>query len=290
MNPFKNLKKEYNEVEIPSELEELVNNAIKRAKHLPKKPSYMKRWSLASAAATAIFIGSINASPAFAQTMLTVPFLGNIVNVLTAQEFAVEDESYQAKLTTPEIEGLEDEGLQASLNEKYIEENKLLLEQFEQETAAMKEVGEGHFGVDSGYKVLTDTEQLLSIARYQVSTNASSHTTMKYDTIDKENNILITLPSLFKDDQYIAVISSYIQKEMQEKMANDEAVSFFESDELVDGFEKIDPHQSFYITSTHKLVIAFDQYEVAPGYMGIVTFEIPSALLEQLLVSDRYIH
>jgi hypothetical protein len=40
-------------------------------------------------------------------------------------------------------------------------------------------------------------------------------------------------------------------------------------------FEKIKADQNFYLSSNHKLVISFDKYEVAPGYMGIVEFEIP---------------
>ncbi len=48
--------------------------------------------------------------------------------------------------------------------------------------------------------------------------------------------------------------------------------------------------QNFYITQQGKLVIVFDEYEVAPGFMGIVEFEILTALLADVLVSNEYIH
>ena len=145
----------------------------------------------------------------------------------------------------------------------------------------------GILGVDSGYEILTDTDQLLAIARYEVNTVGSSSTTMKYDTIDKQNSILITLPSLFKDGAYVDVISSYIVTEMKEQMAAGEDVVYFFSE---DGWsEKIIPDQNFYITSDNKLVISFDKYEAAPGYMGILTFEIPTDVVKDLLVSDTYI-
>ena len=45
-----------------------------------------------------------------------------------------------------------DEGLQASLNEKYLEENKALFEQFQQDVAEMKKAGDGHLGIDTAMK------------------------------------------------------------------------------------------------------------------------------------------
>ena len=154
----------------------------------------------------------------------------------------------------------------------------------------MKKAGGGHLGIDTGYEVKTDTDQLLSIARYEVNTVGSSSTTMKYDTIDKQNSILITLPSLFKDDKYVDAISSYVVGEMERQMDADEDVSYFLNSEFFEDFETIQADQSFYITADNKLVISFDKYEVAPGYMGVVTFEIPSEILSDLLVSDTYIN
>ena len=290
MKKMNKLKKKYDEIEIPPELEDVVKDSIKLAKASQKKRPFIKQWTIGAAAAAALFIGSINMSPSFAQAMANVPLLGAIVDVFTAQQLTVDKETYQANVATPAIEGLADEELQASLNKKYIEENKVLFEQFQQDVAELDKAGGGHLGVDTGYEVRTDTEQLLSIARYEVNTVASSSTTMKYDTIDKQNSILITLPSLFKDDKYIATISSYIAGEMKRQMAADEDISYFLNDEFGADFEKIKPDQNFYITANNKLVISFDDYEVAPGYMGIVTFEIPTNILSDLLVSDAYIN
>ncbi|HJF33705.1 MAG TPA: DUF3298 domain-containing protein [Sporosarcina psychrophila] len=290
MKKMNKLKKKYDEIEIPPELEDVVKDSIKQAKASQKKRPFLKQWTIGAAAAAALFIGSINMSPSFAQAMANVPLLGAIVDVFTAQQLTVDKETYQANVATPAIEGLADEELQASLNKKYIEENKVLFEQFQQDVAELDKAGGGHLGVDTGYEVRTDTEQLLSIARYEVNTVASSSTTMKYDTIDKQNSILITLPSLFKDDKYIATISSYIAGEMKRQMAADEDISYFLNDEFGADFEKIKPDQNFYITANNKLVISFDDYEVAPGYMGIVTFEIPTNILSDLLVSDAYIN
>lgn len=290
MKKMDKLKMDYNKIDIPPELEDVVKNSILQAKAAQKKRPLLKRWSIGAVAAAALFIGSINMSPAMAQSMVNIPILGAIVDVFTVQKLTLDEKTYQADLAAPAINGLENEGLQASLNEKYIEENKGRFEQFEEDVAEMKKAGDGHLGIDSGYEVMTDTPRILSIARYEVNTAGSSSTTMQYDTIDKQENIVITLPSLFKDNQYIDAVSSYIADEMKRQMAADEEISYFLDDSFTGDFEGIKPDQNFYITSDQKLVISFDKYEVAPGYMGVVTFEIPSDILSELLVSDTYIN
>lgn len=289
MKKLDKLKKDYNDTEIPPELEDVVNASIQKAKASQKKRPIVKQWTIGVAAAAALFIGSINMSPSFAQAMANVPVLGAFVNVLTAQQLTVDKETYQADISTPAIEGLADKELQATLNNKYIEENKALFEQFEQDVAKMEESGDGHLGVMAGYEIKTDTDQLLSIARYEVNIVGSSSTIMTYDTIDKQNSILLTLPSLFKDESYVDTISSYILDEMLQQMTTDENITYFLKDELQEGFEKIRLDQDFYITADNKLVISFQKYEVSPGFMGTVTFEIPTDILVGHLVSDTYI-
>lgn len=289
MKQINKLKRKYEEIEIPAELDELVKQSITLARSTKKKPPYVKRYILSTAAAAALFVGSINASPTFAKSLVNIPVLGAIVEVFTVQTLSLDEETYQAELKTPAISGLENEGLQAVLNDKYIEENKALYKQFKEEISDMEEAGSGYLGIDSGYEVKTDTEQLLSIARYEEVTAGSSSTTMQYDTIDKQNNILLTLPSLFKDDSYIQVITSYIKDEMKRQMTVDGNTVYFSTEEEGFEFDSIQERQDFYITTDHKLVISFDKYDIAPGYMGVVTFEIPSEILRDVLVGNTYI-
>lgn len=288
MKKLKQLKRNYEEIDIPTELEDVVHASIRQAKR--KKRPMIQYWMLSVAAAASLFIGSINLSPQMAQAMMNIPVLGSIVEVLTVHRITVTEDDYHADLNVPEIQGLKNEELQSALNEQYLEENKALFQQFKHEMAEIKAQGSGHFGVNTIYEVKTDTPQIFSIARYEILTSASSLTTLKYDTIDKEREVLITLPSLFKDDRYIEVISSYIAKEMKRQMDLDQTTSYFLNEDFTDDFKQIKPDQNFYITANHKLVISFDQYEVAPGYMGVVKFEIPSELLTDLLVNDFYIH
>ncbi|WP_268745207.1 RsiV family protein [Bacillus cihuensis] len=115
---------------------------------------------------------------------------------------------------------------------------------------------------------------------------------MKFDTIDKKNQILINLPSLFEDEDYVDVISENIKEQMKSQMKANPEVSYWVSgigEEIFDPFEKIVKEQNFYINNQGKLVISFDKYEVSPGYMGVVEFIIPTEVIQDQLVSNEYI-
>lgn len=291
---LKELKKQYNEVSIPKKLDFVVENALKQGKKKRKKRA--PQWLLGSAAAAMLFTAGLNVSPAMARTLSDIPVVGSVVKVLTWTQYEVKEETYDADIKVPSIENLENKDLANALNEKYRSEGKALYNDFVAEVGDLKANGGGHLGVDSGYDVKTDNDQILSIGRYTVNTVGSSSTTMHYDTIDKQNEILITLPMLFKDKSYIKTISQNIIEQMREQAASDSDKTYWvkgggiPDEELFDEFKVIKADQQFYISDKGKLVISFDKYEVAPGYMGVVEFEIPTDVLKNDLVSSKYIH
>lgn len=291
------LKKNYMDVPIPVELDFIVKKSLEdNGVKINNSKANFKGIKIAAAsivAATALFTVGVNSSPVFAASLSNVPVVGSIVKILTFREYTVNEDSYNADIKVPSIQGLENKDLENNLNDKYLTENKKLYEDFMADMENMKSNGDGHLGVSSGYVVKTDNDRLLSIGRYVVNTVGSSSTTMKYDTIDKQSEILITLPSLFKNDSYVNIISENIKKQMIEQNKADENkfywVEGIEKDINMDLFEKISKDQNFYINSEGKLVISFDKYEVAPGYMGVVEFVIPTEILSDSLVSNEYI-
>lgn len=291
------LKKNYMDVPIPVELDFIVKKSLEdNGVKITNSKANFKGIKIAAAsivAATALFTVGVNSSPVFAASLSNVPVVGSIVKILTFREYTVNEDSYNADIKVPSIQGLENKDLENNLNDKYLTENKKLYEEFMADMEDMKSNGDGHLGVSSGYVVKTDNDRLLSIGRYVVNTVGSSSTTMKYDTIDKQSEILITLPSLFKNDSYVNIISENIKKQMIEQNKADENkfywVEGIEKDMNMELFEKISKDQNFYINSEGKLVISFDKYEVAPGYMGVVEFVIPTEILSDSLVSNDYI-
>lgn len=291
---IQDLKKDYMDTPIPEELDFVIEKALKERKIEMKNQKNNRKILIpliSTAAAFTIVVVGINTSSSIADSLGNIPIIGDVVKVLTFREYKLDEDTYNANIVTPKIEGLKNENLQNSLNEKYLEENKELYDKFMEEIKDLKESGGGHIGVDSGYVVYTDTDEILSIGRYTVNTAASSSTQFKYDTISKKNNVLITLPSLFKDDSYIKIISKNIKEQMIENNKKDaDKIYWVEGiDDTLNSFEQISPEQSFYINKDGKLIISFDKYEVAPGYMGVVEFVIPTEILSDVLVGNSYI-
>lgn len=284
MNKLDDLKKIYDSTKIPDELEFIVRQSIRRTK-MKNGIQIGKKFAIASVASLIIFTGMVNINQSFAMAMSELPVIGAVVKVLSYRFDVIENDNVNADIEAPVISGLEDEVLENALNEKYYEESKALYDDFIEEMGEIIEM-DGHLGVDSGYVVMTDTDKILSIGRYVVNTVGSSSTTVQYDTIDKEEGILITLPGLFKDDAYIKRLSDYIIETMKSEMANDDSKVYWVGDDQFSSFESIDSNQSFYITEEGKLVLSFDKYEIAPGYMGVITFEIPTEIISDLLVNS----
>lgn len=290
------LKKEYMDTPIPKELNFLVRKTLKEngVYFIPNRKHFWKLSAIAAAIAMVfgIFVVEINLSPAFAKSMSKVPVVGNLVKVLTFKEYTVKDKDYEAEIKVPQIQGLKDKKLENSINEKYLQENKKLYEKFMTEMQEMKKTGAGHKGVYSSYEVKTNNDIILSVGRSVVEVQADSYERVQYDTIDKKKQVLITLPSLFKDDQYIKIISDNIKKQMKEQMKKDDVVYWLDDKEIDPSelFKQIKKDQSFYINKNGKLVIAFNQFDVAPGYMGAPEFTIPTDVLSNILVGNEYIH
>jgi len=290
---LKKLRKAYEEIPIPKELDNVVQSSLQKQKK-PKSP-FRSKWLIGLAAAVLLFVFSINTSQTFAESLAKVPVIGSVVDVLTIKEIHVEKDNYNADIETPAIHGMGDKELEDSLNQKYIEESQQLYETFKEEMDYLEEADGGHLAIDSGYEVKTNNDRILSIERSVTETEASSYTTHQYDTIDKKKKIMLTLPILFKDDQYIENISDEIKRQMREQMEEDENVMYWldgprtEEMDSADLFDRIDANQKFYINKNRKLVIAFDDYEVAPGYMGAVEFVIPTDKIDGNLVGNEYI-
>lgn len=290
-------KKEYNNITIPDELESVVKKALEDSGVNINKNHHRIKKSIIIAASTAatitILTVGINVSPAFAKTLSEVPIVGGLVKVLSLNQYTVKDGTYEADIKVPVIKGLQNKTLENSLNKKYLQENKELYNQFMADMKELKAHGGGHLGVESGYEIKTDNDRILSVCRYSVNLVGSSSTVMKYDTIDKKNQILITLQSLFKDDSYVRIISQNVISQMKKQMKKDKNNTYWIDGYVENGFptfKKIPKDQNFYINNHGDLVIVFDKYDVAPGCMGNPEFVIPTKVLSNVLVDNNYIN
>lgn len=277
---LKRLKKDYDNIKIPKELDDVVNNAlnsnIKNRKYIEK---------MVIAASFLLVVLGINISPAFAQTLSKIPIIGNIIEIITIKNYSIDKNGYKASIDIPKISGLTDKKLEYKLNNDFEKEGKKLYEDFLEEMKELKaDKVQGHSLVESWYETLTNNDDLLSIVVYTHYTQGSSNTIRKIYNIDKRNETVLSLEGMFKNNDYIDVISQNIKEQMRENMKKDKNKHYWLDDEIAEmNFKSIDKNQDFYINENGELVICFDKYDVAPGYMGLVEFTIPSNIIEPLL-------
>lgn len=280
------LKQQYFTIPIPNALDDVTRAAIERAS-LARRRALLPRSLFAAAAVLVACMLVLNLFPASAQALSKLPVLSSIISVLTFGRFAAksDEQQYEVNIEVPQITGLSDETLQNSLNKKYLAQSKSLYDDFMKRVQL--ENGElMHQALDAGYNVMARTDNTISILHYVVEIGASGAEKQTFDTIDTQNQVLLTLPGLFRDDSYIERISENILSQMQQQMDDDDSVTYFIGD---DGFTGIDADQQFYINEGHQLVIVFDEYAVAPGCMGVVEFTIPTDVISDLLVGNEYI-
>lgn len=244
----------------------------------------------ATAAALLVILPNTSAKAAYA--MAQIPILGDVIKAVTIREYNYESERFQAdiKEVQLEVDQSGEEGIKnpnvdqsvAAINEDIDEMTKRLIERFEEQAAA----GESYGGIYMDHEIMTNTDKWFTL-KLDVAEVAGSGTQYQYYYhIDKTTGEIASLKDLFKEGaDYVTPVSENIKKQMRERMAADESLFYWveEDSEIGFWFEKIKEDQNFYLNETGELVICFDEYEVAPGYMGLVEFAIEKDVIEDIL-------
>lgn len=282
------MREQYNVVEPPKELTERLEKLMSEQKKTSKNKMILRRFGGGVIAAAAALTIATNTSAQAADLLAGIPIIGAFTQVVTFRDYAEQNENIEANIKSPHVQGLGDEKLEAELNAKFDKFADELIAQYEADVKALG--SEGHKSVSSSYQVINETERLLTIEIETLIEEASSVQLKTYYNVDKQAGKLLSLQDLFKPGaDYIPAVSAEIKKQMMQQMKeNEEKAYFIRSDEEPEGFDTIDAQQQFYINGEGKLVISFDEYDVAPGYMGAVSFVIPTDVISNIL-SDKAI-
>lgn len=275
------MKDRYHNIPVPEAARVSMAAGIERAKKEKRRIQMMKmtkRSGITAAAAMAAIIIMANASPVTANAMEEIPVLGAIAKVVTFRTFEDANNHYEAKIDIPKVSINEKDN--EKVNRSIEEYANQLITEYEKQVAG-DQAGDGHYSVTSSYDVVTDNDQYLSLRINTTVVMASGAEYVKIFTIDKETGNVVSLKDLMKDKaDYITAISDNIKKQMEEQMAADDSKMYFYNtgEDYVDEFKQITGDESFYLNKNGEIVIVFDEYEVAPGYMGAVEFTIPKAV------------
>ncbi len=309
---WEELKAEYESISVPEKGVENMKKAIEQAKQEKarrKKVLIYKRIGACAAAAAALTILIPNVSVNAAMAMEKIPVLGSIVRVITFDRYDFEDEKHIASVEVPQLQadqaadssspapeadsrtaaapdtapdtGSKTEDSVHAINEEITDYVTPILEDFKKslDQDTVKDL-------TISYDIVTDTDSWFTLRINVLEVQASGYEYAKYYHINKATGEQATLADLFREDaDYVTAISENIKTQMREQMAADENISYFldDTDMPETNFDKIKPDQNFYFNPAGEIVIAFDEYEAAPGYMGDVAFTIPRAVTDPLL-------
>lgn len=280
-------KEEYENIKVPEEMKEKVEEAVARAKKQKKKTRVVRIWKSAGsmAAVLAVVLFLPNTSQTAAAAMQQIPILGDFFKVVTVREYQIEEERNQADVKVPEVvptessDQNEEVGKQAQQTAEEInfDIQKVTDELIEEFKSTMEEYGEeGYQDLIIDSKVLADNDRWFSLDLVLYQGAGSGYERHRHYTIDKQTGKRAVLSDFYGDD-YIETISAEVKEQMKARMAADENVVYWLDSDIPEwNFREIAPDQDFYVNADGQVVICFDEYEVAPGYMGCVEFAMPA--------------
>ena len=315
---LRQLQEEYENMIIPEAGRERLQAGIDRARMEKKRAEHARRRSAwtAVAAAAVVMIALPNTNIQIAHAMENIPLLGGFFRLVTVRQYNYSDENHDAEVelaqinygedagegasvgevaAAPEgtaagsVEGVGQEAAVANLSEDGVEAVNQdmeatveeLIRQFEDTLSE-----EGYHGLHVTQEVVTDNARYYTVKLSVLETEASGYEHNQFYTIDKQTGNVVTLEDLFVEgSDYISAISENIKTQMQEQMAADEGVIYFlDNDDMPEfNFQGITEQTNFYFNEKDELVIAFDEYEVAPGSMGAPEFVIPQEVTAAIL-------
>lgn len=272
MEPMEMWKEEYDQIPVPQEARDRIEAGIMRAR-LEKKRSdrmkNMKRTGVTAAALVLTFGIAVNASPVVAQAMDGIPVIGSIARVVTIRNYNEStNNGMMADISVPQIDG------NVAANADMDAYAKELISRYEKEVVAQLGQEEGHYALESSYEVVSDNDKYVSIRINTVETMASGAEFVKIFTVDKATGQTVSLKDFLNSPEKLEAVSQNIKDQMAAQMAEDEGKVYFTEGEP-GGFTGLTGDENFYLNEAGELVIVFGEYEVAPGYMGTVSFTIP---------------
>jgi len=297
MRDLKDAKNIYDHIVVPEELNERLRNTLETAATPKKTWNVVKFTRFAAAAAAALFLCftvGLNTSESFAMEMSELPVIGTVAKVLTIRSYETKNDNVTTTVEVPEIQletaaeettlAITDvnakiqELVDAFTSEKYaqIEDGKVT---FLESGGTEEEWNARDIEVNVNYEVKHQSEATLSLLIDGWISWFNFEEFRRFYNISLVTGKELTLSDFFGENAY-EYIEQCILEQMQQLIdADPENVVFWGINEQFDtGNEFIGVNETtpFYINEKGNVVISYNEYDVAPGYMGIVEFEIPA--------------
>ena len=288
MSILKKCKNVYDSIEIPQELDFVVNKSIHQNKvHYKSKLGTCVKYGTTVLATTfALFVVLLNTNQSFAKAMEDIPVIGSLAKVFTIQEYKEENETDLINAKIPAIQNTGNEELEDRVNyeisskiNEILEEAKKRAEEYKEAVLATGGTMEDYIPtqINIDYEITYQDDKLISFVITKSESAASAYQEQYFYNIDKEKGRELNLRDVLGEN-YKEIVDEEVKKQIKERMEEDEDNRYFTEDE--GGFSGIvDEYHDFYIDENKKVTVVFQKYEIAPGYMGIQNFEMPNNIL-----------
>lgn len=282
MKPLEDAKQEFEQIPIPAGLQKVVDTAVCEGRTTAERPSRRHRsygW-YAAACACLVFIVALNTIPVFALGMQDIPVIGNIARVFTFRQYSESQENILVNVNIPALENTGNTDLERRINYEILTRMNEEVEEAKQRAAdyrqAILDTGgtEDDFwpiDIDLDYEIHCSNAEIVSFVITKSEAAANYYVEQYFYNIDLRTGQELDLHHMLGDD-FAAVISRQVRAAIAKETAEDENALYF--DEAGEVIDNVPADHNFYIDEDGHVVVVFDKYEIAPGYMGIREFVI----------------
>ena len=292
MGRLEKMKERYNEIVIPEELNIRVQQEIMKSRgQQAKKKSFAQRnrfkkvirsIEAAAAAVCIVFTAALNISPVFAKEAAQFPIIGGLAQILTFRSYETEKDNIVVSVEIPTIEMIAaDTGITVDeINQEilarcnqYADNAVLRAEEYRaaflETGGTLEEWAEHNIKITVGYEIKQQSNNYLSFVVRGTENWTNAYNESNYYNLDLNTGKLVTLEDMLGSN-YVEQVNKSILEQIEKRQNAGEI--FFTTEE--GGFTGISEDVKFYINKNNCPVIVFEKYEIAPGALGEVEFEI----------------
>lgn len=271
------LKLAYQNAEVPKEGVENMKKLIAKGKK--KNVTQLRTWVASVAAALALLVALPNVSMAAAEVLGNLPVVGGLFRVVTFRTWEYEADRFEAHVEVPQIIADTCPEAVSEINREVESLAREYVEQFEQ--AASTE--ESYAQLDIRSEIMANTENWFSLKVSIYQGAGSGYQQYRLYNIHKPTSRRVELGDVLTAEG-LKIVTEEIKAQMAAQMAADSSVSYWLDSEIPEwNFTAVSENQQFYVTAAGDITLVFDEYEVAPGFMGAPEFTVSGSLLEGCL-------
>ena len=277
MSEWDQARHEFQSIPVPEELDARVRAGLANGKKRARRRRFWARTGTTVAACFALLFAGLNLFPAFAESAVKAPVVGDLCRVLTVASYRESSRDMKLSVDEPAVDSNSPvaKKVNAEIRQRIAEktaEGKQVVADYKKAFFATggteKEWKQHDNRVTVTYEIQSQTKNTVS---FVVSTNCSvadAYQESVFYNLDIAGDRELTLRDVLGKD-WVGICNASIKKQMAQSK---DPGAYFSKD--MGGFSTVDEKTGFYLGKQGNPVVVFPRATVAIGAMGQVKFEI----------------